>query len=142
MYGICAFKRKSVLLIFIHKSAISMGMQCFQPGRTKVVTAKKEQEKEPALKHVPGKVIRDCEVEWSIGNVRTLAGLTPEQVRIVKREMKWKGFDSLKVEQVRGRMLYRTCAQIVKELAGRPGYSERTVKGLHAALSKAGVGGK
>jgi len=119
-------------------------MQCFESGtrakNPKKQTPKKEQE--PALLRVPAKVIRDCEVEWHSSNVQKCAGLTPDQIRIIKREMKWKGFDSIKVEQVKSRMQYRTCAQIVNDLEGRPGYSERTVKGLHAALSKAGVGVK
>ena len=119
-------------------------MKMFVSGQKSTAPAKEKQKKEqePALLRVPGKVIRDCEVEWHSSNVQKSAGLTPDQIRIIKREMKWKGFDSIKVEQVKARMEYRTCAQIVKDLDGRPGYSERTVKGLHAALSKAGVGGK
>jgi ATP-dependent 26S proteasome regulatory subunit len=119
-------------------------MKMFESGTRVKISAKEKQKQvqEPALLRVPGKVIRDCEVEWHQSNVQKSAGLTPEQIRIIKREMKWKGFDSIKVEQVKARMSYRTCAQIVKDLDGRPGYSERTVKGLHAALSKAGVGVK
>lgn len=125
--------------IFVNKYAIAM--ECFRPGDY----MKKRQEKkvkptEPPLAKVPGVVVRDCEVLWSKDICGT--SLTPRQIEIVRREMKWKGWNAVKVEHVHSRMAHRTCAQIVKELRHVDGMGERTVKGLHAALSKAGVGGK
>lgn len=77
---------------------------------------------------------------WSkVAQPRTL---TAPQIEIVCREMKWKNYNSIKTEMVRSRMGFKTCAQIVAELSMIDGYGERTVKGLHAALSKAGVGAK
>lgn len=116
-------------------------MQMFESG---VRPAKKQEKKRPdsvpALTKVPGVVLRDCEVLWS--KDVSGASLTPRQIDIVRREMKWKGWNALKVEHVYSRMAYRTCAQIVNELRHVEGMGERTVKGLHSALSKAGVGGK
>lgn len=117
-------------------------MKCFRPGDylRKQVKEKKVRDTAPALAKVPGVIVRDCEVVWT----KDISGasLTTKQIEIVRREMKWKGWNAVKVEYVHSRMAYRTCAQIVKELRHVDGMGERTVKGLHAALSKAGVGAK
>ena len=137
MYGICAFKRKSVLLIFIHKSAFQMGMQCFQPGKVatkKVQTVKKEER--PALENANVIEERPGVFVWAHGSGDK--PLTPAQLEFIRRETGCKSLNVVRIQAIKAMMRTKTCAQIVAHFRGRKGYKERTIKRYHAALSKCG----
>lgn len=90
---------------------------------------------EPRLLHAPPKVSACGHViDWTPGEA---VRLTPAEISELNR----RKCNLQKAEQIKGLMRFKTCAQIVRHFAGVDGYGERTVKGIHAALSAVGERG-
>lgn len=97
---------------------------------------------EPALSKVPGRLTNNgMTTVWETGNVSS--ELTEIEMKVLRADMGKNSLDGNKYVRalmVKQLMLVKTCAQIVRHFAGKKDYSERTIKRIHAALSKAGGG--
>lgn len=77
-------------------------------------------------------------IEW--GGTSGKVTITPADIAAIKRHTGCKEVDMVKAMAIKSLMASKSCAQIVRYFRKRKGYGERTVKGLHAALSKAAIG--
>jgi len=97
---------------------------------------------EPALSKVPGRLTNNgLTTVWETGNVSS--ELSEIEMKVIRAEMgknSLEGNKYVRALMVKQLMLVKTCAQIVRHFAGKKDYSERTIKRIHAALSKAGGG--
>ena len=111
----------------------------FQPGKSAKPKQERTQTKTPTLANAPGVKV-GLSIVWEHGNKSD--GLTPVEVQTIRKETGHKSLNDFRILQIKNLMQTKTCAQIVAHFRGRKGYSERTIKRYHAALSKAGGGGK
>jgi len=127
-----------VALHYINKSKMSKIIN-IRPGKTAAKKQPTPQAKRPSLADAPGEVVDDGRaIQWAATNAG--AHITPGELEKVSRETGVRNINTQKVLQIKSLMRYMSCAQIVARMKGRKGYSERTVKRYHAALSKAGGG--
>jgi hypothetical protein len=110
-----------------------------RPGKTHIKKQPSPQAKRPSLADAPGEVVDDGRaIQWAATNAG--AHITPGEMEKVRRETGVQNLNTQKVLQIKALMRTMNCSQIVARMKGRKGYSERTVKRYHAALSKAGGG--
>lgn len=77
-------------------------------------------------------------VVWGASNV--CAELTEAEIEAIKKYTGRKKVNYVRALAIKSLMQSKTCADIVRHFRGKRGYSERTIKGIHSALSKAGGG--
>ena len=98
-----------------------------------------ERIKKPSLLEARGVQVGKS-IVWGESNVCN--ELTEIEIEAIKKHTGRKTVNYVRALAIKSLMQSKTCAQIVRHFKGRQGYSERTIKGIHAALSKAGVGAK
>ena len=110
----------------------------FISGQKSTAPAKEKQKKEqePALLRVPGKVIRDCEVEWANGN--SSSELTFLEIEAIKKKTGYKSVDTFRALQIKGLMASKTYSQIVRHFNGKKRYSPRTIWAIYSAIKSVG----
>lgn len=103
-------------------------------GRRQVQTPKTEKKK--SLFTVPGVQV-GLAIVW--GEENTCSELTETEIEAIKKHTGRKTVNRVRALAIKSLMQSKTCSEIVRYYRGKRGYSERTIKGIHAALSKAGV---
>lgn len=79
-------------------------------------------------------------IEWAHGNTPT--ALTEREKQLIREKCRVKSVNVPRCLQVKQMLVTMTPAQVVKKNKGRKGFGERTVYGIHAALSQARGEGK
>lgn len=90
--------------------------------------------KKSTLFDAPGAEVGHA-VEWSVGNLAD--ALTEREIELIRLETGVKEVNTARALAVKRLMPTHSIAQIAKSFRGRKGYGQRTIAGLHAALSKA-----
>lgn len=96
-----------------------------------------QREKRPSLLTAQGVKV-GLSIVWGESNVCN--ELTELEIEAIKKHTGRKKVNYVRALAIKSLMQSKTCADIVRQYHGRRGYSERTIKGIHAALSRSGVG--
>lgn len=107
--------------------------------RGKRKTEQQQKVRRPSLLTATGTRV-GLSIVWGASNVCN--ELTELEIEAIKKHTGRKKVNYVRALAIKSLMQAKTCADIVRQYRGKRGYSERTIKGIHAALSKAGGGGK